>query len=103
MEAPKPESLRDRLFALHEEMCKKARAVSRKKSMDYGSEEDPYQNFRRHGAYGIVVRMDDKLARLNTFVRRGNLEVVEESLEDTLLDLINYAILLRGYLMEGGK
>jgi hypothetical protein len=103
-EEPTPElTMRDRLFTLHEEMCKKARGISRKKSMDYSDGSDPYLNFRRHGAYGIVVRMDDKLARLNTFVKRGTFEVNDESLEDTLIDLLNYTILLRGYLLEGGK
>lgn len=62
---------------------------------------------RKHDAYGpknianspggalngLRVRMHDKQARLNHLVDHGNTEQVGESLEDTLLDLANYALI----------
>ncbi len=41
----------------------------------------------------VVIRIQDKLARLENFVISGKLKVKDESIEDTLKDLANYAIL----------
>jgi hypothetical protein len=95
-----PPSARERLFALHDAMCKSAKATMRKKNFDYAKEDDPYHNFRRHGLKGFVVRMDDKMCRLDGFVDKGTLSVEDESIQDTLEDLINYAVLFRGWLEE---
>lgn len=96
------ESPRERLFRRHEAMCTTARKLMKKKNSDYSTEKDPYLNFRRHGAKGFVVRLDDKMCRLNTFVDRGFLEVESESVADALLDTINYSVLLYSYLVEEG-
>jgi hypothetical protein len=42
--------------------------------------------------------MSDKFARITTFVNKGVLKVKDESVEDTLLDLANYCILMAGYI-----
>lgn len=49
---------------------------------------------------GLRVRMYDKLARLNNLVDSGNTPNYE-SIEDTLLDLANYAII--GLLVQRGQ
>ena len=72
----------------------------KRKNSDYATSDDPLANFRRHGPYGMVVRMDDKMSRLDTFIKIGKLEVTEESCQDTLDDLLNYAVLLSYYLEE---
>lgn len=71
-----------------------------KKNQDYGSDEDVFANFRMFGSLGILVRMSDKLQRLKTFESRKSFAVTEETVEDCLLDLINYAILYKAYLKE---
>jgi len=48
---------------------------------------------------GMVVRMSDKLIRIATLVQKVG-QVKDESIEDTLLDIINYSVLLAGYLAE---
>jgi len=96
----KPETPRDRLFRTHDELCKAARTIMRKKNADYANEEDPLANFRRWGALGFVVRLDDKLSRLGNFVKRGMFDVEDESLTDTLLDLVNYSVLLAFFVSE---
>lgn len=49
---------------------------------------------------GLRVRMYDKLARLNNLVDSGDTPNYE-SIEDTLLDLANYAII--GLLVQRGQ
>lgn len=83
---------------LHIRLTTGARQIMLRKNHDYGADGDPFANFHRHGALGILVRMDDKLSRLATFARKGRLDVTEEPVEDAAIDLINYAVLLIGYL-----
>ena len=74
------------------------------KNRDYGAERDFFKNFRRHGLYGITVRLSDKLARLDNFIETGVFAVKDEKIEDTVKDIINYAVLFHSLLEdERGK
>jgi hypothetical protein len=42
--------------------------------------------------------MTDKMSRLASFSSRGELSVEDETVYDTLEDLINYSVLLAAYL-----
>lgn len=67
------------------------------KNNDYARGGDPFKNLRRHEEYGIVVRLDDKIARLDSFFNPKNsrtLAVKNESIVDTAKDTANYAVLL---------
>lgn len=92
----------EELLNLHKKMCDKAREIMNKKNSDYGADNDPFRNFHGFGAFGILVRLSDKIARMRTFLdklKRGEaLAVVSESIEDTALDAINYIILFIGYV-----
>lgn len=75
-----------------------------KKNNDYGGgNNDPYANFRNSliaGVsieQGIVVRMADKMSRIGTLLQKESM-VKDEAIEDTLIDLINYAAILKSYL-----
>lgn len=78
----------------------------RKKNADYtGSQEDnPFANFQAVEAFGLntevgfLTRMTDKMARISSFVKNGDLKVKDESVQDTLLDLANYSMLFAAYL-----
>lgn len=70
------------------------------KNIDYAAADDPYRNFRRHGLLGMLVRMDDKMSRLQSFIENGTLAVKDESVEDCLIDLVNYAVLFAGYIKD---
>jgi hypothetical protein len=73
-------------------------ALTTKKSNDYASPEDPFANFKMFGEIGILVRMSDKMARLKTALYdRREMACTDESIEDTVLDLATYAILLLSY------
>ena len=80
------------LLQRHEELCAYARKIMEKKNQDYGADGDPFRNFREFGTIGILVRLSDKLARIRTWEERGQF-AVDETLQDTVLDAINYLIL----------
>ena len=77
----------------------KMKKISLAKSHDYAGSEDPMSNFRQCEAMGlpawkgIVVRLTDKLSRIQNFCKKEALEVKDESIEDTLIDMANYALL----------
>lgn len=89
-----------------EAITKKMLEITKAKNSDYtGTSGDPFKNFKIVEDAGIcsteqgfLTRMMDKLARINSFVQKGALEVKDESVEDTLLDLANYSILFRCFL-----
>lgn len=104
---------RQQLLLLHRELCDNARELMEKKNHDYSggkSDEDPFLNFTRVERLGItdtkrgfLVRLTDKISRLITFIDTGMYQVSDEKLEDTILDLMNYAVLLYAYTQTEGK
>lgn len=81
--------------------------VTTRKNHDYAGagNGDPFHNFRQVERMGIcsteigfLTRMTDKISRIQSFVAQGVLKVKDESIEDTLLDLANYSILLAAYI-----
>jgi hypothetical protein len=92
---------REQLHAIHEKLCQDARDLMELKNHDYANEADPFRNFRRHGLKGIAVRMSDKLARLEGFIENeGELKVPGETIIETCIDLLNYAVLFAAYTTE---
>jgi hypothetical protein len=87
------ESFRERLLKRHEMITAQCRMIMAAKNEDYGAKDDPFRNFRSFGTFGILVRLSDKLARMQTFEERGSLKVKEENIEETAKDAINYLIL----------
>lgn len=90
-----------------DELYVAARTIMEKKNHDYrGGNGDPYSNFRGSKLYdvdpiiGILLRQGDKQKRIETFVRRGTLKVAGESVDDALIDIINYCALIRGLIKE---
>lgn len=69
--------------------------LTRKKNNDYGGESDPWKNFREFGELGILVRMSDKWARIKSALQeKRELQVSDETVEDTIKDLAVYSIIL---------
>lgn len=98
----KEETARDRLLRVVEELSKDGPRLLKRKNADYSTEADPYRNFRMFGPLGVLVRMSDKISRLQTFLENRKLEVSEESVRDTCLDIQNYAALFYAYALEDG-
>lgn len=78
--------------------------TAKKKNQDYAGDKDPFANFGRVETFGIctveqgiLVRITDKLARVSNLIGGENPAVVDESVDDTLLDAINYLAILKAY------
>jgi hypothetical protein len=100
---------REEFYQSFESRFAKCIAISRRKNADYcgGSEgADPFHNFRQAPGIakitleqGIVVRLTDKLSRLGSLLdpNSSGVQVVDESIDDTLNDVINYCTILGAY------
>ena len=75
----------------HMEICKKLNEIYIKKNHDYGDSFS--ESYGKYGNVMPIIRLEDKLNRFRNLVMNGNVEVKTESMEDTLLDLANYAIM----------
>lgn len=101
---------REEYLKLHAEYCERMKAISRAKNADYTSGaaiDDAFANFRQvehlgicSAEVGFLARMTDKMSRINSFVKKGVLSVKDESIEDTLLDLANYSMLMAAFIKE---
>lgn len=92
------------LLKLHKQLAKQAVDLMAKKNHDYAGIGSLFANFERCEAMGIctteqgfLVRQVDKLSRLATFTQKGKLLVKDESIRDTVIDIINYAVLFYAY------
>lgn len=82
--------------------------IVKRKNSDYATTSDALSNFKVIEHLGVVeykramlVRMADKFARISNLMKDDKLpQVLDEKLEDTLLDLINYAAILKAALEE---
>ena len=69
------------------------------KRHDYANPDDVFANFRTCEQAGIpawkgcCVRIGDKFSRIMGFAKKETLKVKDESIEDTLIDLANYALI----------
>lgn len=92
---------RDGLMKLHQQIADEAADLMRSKNADYsGGSEDVLANFRHYGMagisieQGIVTRMLDKMTRIAGMANGHEARVDDESIRDTIRDLVNYAVLL---------
>tara|TARA_A100001391_G_scaffold35063_1_gene19137 strand:- start:10618 stop:10947 length:330 start_codon:yes stop_codon:yes gene_type:complete len=91
----------------YDAIIKKAKALCDDKNTDYAQIKEPFSNFEMVEALkicdaptGILVRISDKIARISNLLKRnGERAIDEEKVEDTMLDLINYSIILLSYTM----
>ena len=101
---------REELLILHEDLTFDARELMSAKNKDYsGATGGVFANFKAceylgvDPITGILMRITDKLSRISSFVERGELKVKGESVDDSVLDIINYAVLVAGMVKEEGE
>jgi len=95
----------DEYLTMFQELQALQFSTTKKKNSDYtgGDTSDPFKNFRSSEAFGVSVekgfmcRMSDKWMRLCGLIS-GHKPLVKESIEDTLLDMSTYCLLLICYL-----
>lgn len=97
----------------HKTLCDEARALSASKNNDYAAPEENrdnpnriFRNFTLCEVMGIasteagfLVRLCDKFSRLSNLLKPEHIQTVkDESLKDTMKDIVNYTVLLAAYL-----
>jgi nucleoid-associated protein YejK len=75
----------------HEEICKELNKLYEAKNKDYGDSFG--KSYSEYGLTMACIRLEDKLNRLKALNKNAEQQVKDESMEDTLLDLANYAIM----------
>lgn len=68
-----------------ENIQEEAKLLFEKKNADYG---DAFANY---GPVGVLIRIGDKISRLQHISKKGIQLVEDEKIRDTLIDLHNYA------------
>lgn len=76
---------------IHSDICTEMNALYARKNHDY---DDSFgKSYAEWGLPMVCIRLGDKFERLKAFAKGGELTVSDESIEDTLMDLANYAIM----------
>lgn len=89
---------RKEFLAQHKKLFEEAYQIILIKNVDYASEDDPFENFRMFGRYGILCRIGDKISRLKTIHKnKGKHAVKSETVKDTVLDALNYLVFYLTY------
>lgn len=91
----------------HKKTVLKMNEICKAKNQDYSGGENTYafSNFTMvenmgncSAEQGFITRMTDKMMRITNIINSGKQHVMDESIQDTLMDLANYSILFMGYL-----
>lgn len=79
--------------ALFSQITKKMAETYAAKNHDYGNAFG--KSYNEFGIISAVVRMNDKMERIKSLAKmpQEQMQVKDESLQDTLLDLANYAVM----------
>lgn len=83
----------EKKFQKHKELIDSLHELYVTKNSDYG--DSVHDTYEKYGLTSFLVRLEDKLNRARTLSRKGTWDrkVLDEKIEDTLLDMANYAIL----------
>lgn len=74
----------------HKEIVDGLNKLYEAKNADYG--DSVHDTYMKYGLTSFLVRLEDKLNRVRTLSKQ-EAKVKDEKIEDTLLDMANYAIL----------
>lgn len=95
------------LLSHHDQICEAARNLMVKKNADYAEAEAPFKNFELSERLGLcsteagmAIRLSDKIQRLCGFLAGKELKVQDESVQDTILDAVNYLVLISARLKQ---
>lgn len=77
--------------ARHYAICQKLNQVYKAKNHDYGDSFG--DTYKKLGIISAVTRLSDKMNRLMSLAVSHNAQVKDEKIEDTLLDMANYAVM----------
>ena len=66
------------------------------KNSDYGNSF--YKQLDEDGLLVSKIRLQDKLSRFSSIIKKGTIEVEDEKLRDTLIDLATYSMMTVAWL-----
>lgn len=75
----------------------------KRKNTDYG---DAFgKTYAQFGSISALIRIADKINRITSLMERGDIEqkVLDESVKDTLMDLVNYSLMTMYEMKQEGK
>lgn len=75
---------------LHKQICGNMHNTYKAKNADYG---DSFAKVREVYPETVCIHIMEKLERLKTLLRGAEQQVKGESIDDTLLDIANYAVM----------
>lgn len=75
----------------HEQICKYLTDMYTKKNIDYG--DSFHTSYEEEGLAMARIRLGDKFLRFKNLSKAQDIQVKDESIRDTLIDLANYAIM----------
>lgn len=88
-------------LAEQERLFARALEIVKVKRDDYSGPADPFLNFRQSKFWGVepwrgaAIRLMDKLSRFQQLASHdGNGQVKDESIEDTVVDALNYVCIV---------
>jgi hypothetical protein len=96
---------RDEFLIYLETTYKNCIEIVKKKNADYAKGDDPFRNFRFSQLIdipvedAIMVRILDKMARIGNLLHKPS-AVLDEKIEDTIADSINYLAILKAFLKD---
>jgi hypothetical protein len=77
--------------------------VTKAKNSDYATPKEALRNFKTFGAFGVLVRISDKIARLRTVLEDKREFTIKETAIDTITDMAVYSVILRIIMEEEAK
>jgi len=92
-------NVRDSIYAISPENVVNLATTLDRKNHDYGNSFDKLAD--KYGDVAMSIRISDKLSRLQSLAKSGKNEV-KESMEDTLVDILGYLLLIINYKGETG-
>lgn len=78
-------------YKLHEEICKKMTDTYIRKNKDYGNSFG--ETFQKLGIISAITRISDKYNRICNLAMNNERNVLDETIEDTLIDMSNYCVM----------
>ena len=79
------------LINQHKRICERLNKVYADKNHDYGNSFGA--TYEKYGDISALVRISDKMNRIDQLVQTGEQKVKDEALEDSILDMANYLIM----------
>lgn len=80
------------------DLQKKCLDVYLLKNERYGNSFD--KSLEEDGLLVSKIRLNDKMLRFSQLIKNPNLDSLDESIEDTLMDMANYALMTVSYIQR---